>query len=85
MFTPMLNRISAAESAAKHLAELVPIEGASVVEEHFIHDGVWQITLSYIPAGVSSDGSPPAKEYKALAIDGRSGEVLSMKIRNPKG
>jgi hypothetical protein len=84
MFNPMLNRITAAENATKHLATLIPIEGTPVVEEHFLADGVWQITLSYIPAGAHSNGSPVVKEYKALAIDGRSGEVLSMKIRNPR-
>jgi hypothetical protein len=85
MFTPMLNRTAAVESATRHLTELVPIEGAPVVEEHFINDGVWQITLSYLPAGVHANGTPPSREYKAFAVDGRSGEVLSMKIRNPKG
>jgi hypothetical protein len=85
MFNPMLNRITAAENATKHLAALIPIEGTPVVEEHFLSDGVWQITLSYIPAGAHPNGSAVAKEYKALAVDGRSGEVLSMKIRNPKG
>ena len=85
MFNQMLNRIAAAESATKHLTELVPVEGSPVVEEHFINDGVWQITLSYVPAGIRTNGSAGTKEYKSFAIDGRSGEVLSMKIRNPKG
>ena len=85
MYNPMLNRSSAAENATRHLKELVPIEGEPIVEEHFLHDGVWQITLSYAPAGVHVNGSGPIKEYKAFAIDGRSGEILSMKIRNPKG
>jgi hypothetical protein len=81
----MLNRKTAAENAAKHLAELVPIEGTPVVEEHFLNDGIWQITLSYIPAGVRNNGAMTAREYKAFTIDGRTGEILSMKIRNPKG
>ncbi|MGH7944901.1 MAG: hypothetical protein ACREH8_06505 [Opitutaceae bacterium] len=81
----MLNRNTAAENAAKHLTELVPIEGPPVVEEHYLHEGVWQITLSYLPAGPRVNGVSHAREYKAFAIDGRSGEVLSMKIRNPKG
>ena len=85
MFNPMLNRITAAENASRHLTALIPIEGTPVVEEHFLSDGVWQITLSYLPAGAHSNGSPAAKEYKSLSIDSRSGEVLSMKIRNPKG
>ena len=84
MFTSMLNRIAAAESATKHLTELVAIEGSPVVEEHFITDGVWQITLSYTPAGVHTNGSGVVREYKVFTVDGRSGEVLSMKIRNPK-
>jgi hypothetical protein len=85
MFNPMLNRTTAAENATKHLRDLIPIDGAPVVEEHFMSDGLWQITLSYIPAGPRSNGMSVTKEYKAFTIDGRSGEVLSMKIRNPKG
>ena len=85
MFTPMLNRIAATESATRHLTELIPIEGSPVLEEHFIHDGVWQITLSYMPRGAHTNGTAPGREYKAFTVDGRSGEVLSMKIRNPKG
>jgi hypothetical protein len=85
MYNPMLNRVAAAENALKHLIELVPVEGTPVVEEHFLNDGVWQITLSYLPAGPRLNGTPIAKEYKTFAVDGRSGEVLSMKIRNPRG
>ena len=84
MFNPMLNRNAAAENATKHLIELVPVEGVPVVEEHFLHEGVWQITLSYLPAGSRANGAHPPKEYKSFAVDGRTGEVLSMKIRNPK-
>jgi hypothetical protein len=84
MYNPMLNRKSAADHASKHLAELVPIEGTPVVEEHFLNDGIWQITLSYTPAGVRNNGTVTAREYKVFTIDGRTGEVLSMKIRNPK-
>ncbi len=85
MFNPMLNRAAAAENATRHLTELIPVEGAPVVEEHFITDGVWQITLSYLPSSARVNGTAPPREYKAFTIDGRSGEVLSMKIRSPKG
>ena len=81
----MLNRTAAADHATKHLLDLVPIDGAPVLEEHFITDGIWQITLSYVPAGARINGSAAPKEYKSFTIDGRSGEVLSMKIRSPKG
>jgi hypothetical protein len=84
MFNPMLNRKAATENAAKHLAELVPITGTPVVEEHYFVDGVWQITLSYTPVLVARNGEVHLKEYKSFAIDGRSGEVISMKIRAPK-
>ena len=78
----MLNRTTAAENASKHLAELVPIVGTPVVEEHFLTDGVWQITLSFVPVGAqSNNGHGPAREFKSFSIDGRSGEILSMKIR----
>lgn len=85
MFKSMLSRIEAAESASRHLAELVPLENSPVVEEHFMDGEIWQITLSYIPAGLSTNGNVVAKEYKSFAIDARSGEVLSMKIRHLKG
>jgi hypothetical protein len=84
MFNSMLNRSAAVESASKHLKEMLPIEGAPLVEEHFLLDGVWQITLSYIPSQVHPNGASLPKEYKSFAIDGRSGEILSMKIRTPK-
>ena len=80
MFNPMLNRNAAAENAVKHLTELVPTAGSPVVEEHFFNDGLWQITLSYTPA-TPGNGNATAKAYKTFSIDGRSGEVLSMKIR----
>jgi hypothetical protein len=61
----------------------MPLHGAPVLEEHFFTDGVWQITLSYYPVVPSAhvNGAPPKREFKSFAIDGRSGEVLSMKIR----
>ena len=85
----MLNRKSAAEAASKHLMDLIPVEGTPVLEEHFFVDGLWQITLSYKPAAAthaagSSNGSAQKREYKSFAIDGRSGEVISMKIRTMK-
>lgn len=82
----MLNRKAAADTASKHLIELVPTSGAPVLEEYFYADGVWQITLSYLPASThANNGSDVAKEYKSFAIDGRSGEIISMKIRSVKG
>ena len=87
----MLNRKAAAENASKHLAELVPIEGTPVVEEHFLTDGVWQITLSYVPAmsgPPTSNGNGNGhshghdREFKSFTIDGRTGEVLAMKMRS---
>lgn len=80
---PMVNRKAAAEIAAKHLTELIPIEGTPVLEEHFFSDDIWQITLSYKPALPlhAVNGNAYRREFKSFAIDGRSGEVLSMKIR----
>jgi hypothetical protein len=80
----MLNRKAASDSASKHLIELVPVEGTPLVEEHFFADGVWQITLSFTPAVSSPRAAAPGKEYKSFAIDGRTGEVLSMKIRSQR-
>lgn len=84
----MLNRKAASDAAVRHLAELVPIVSAPIVEEYFFADGVWQITLGYSPAGMGNgsplEGATPAKEYKTFAIDGRSGEIISMKIRSLK-
>ena len=82
MYNPLLNRNSAVEHAVKHLTELVPVNGSPVLEEHFAKDDIWHITLSFLRAGApTQNGHAGAKEYKALAVDARTGEVLSMKIR----
>lgn len=85
----MLNRTAAVESASRHLTELVPLDGIPVVEEHYLDNGIWQITLSYAPlrppGAHGSNGAVVAKDYKTFAVDGKTGEVLSMKIRWPKG
>jgi hypothetical protein len=82
MYNPLLNRKAAVEHAVKHLTELIPVNGSPVLEEHFVKDDIWHITLSYVPAGAGThNGHAAAKEYKAFAVDARSGEVLSMKIR----
>ena len=83
MYNPLLNRKSAAEHAMKHLAELIPMSGSPVLEEYFVKDDVWHITLSYNPTGAGTqNGHSAAKEYKAFAIDARTSEILSMKIRS---
>jgi hypothetical protein len=82
MYNPSLTRNAAVEHAVKHLKELIPVNGSPVLEEHFAKDDVWHITLSYVMAGSGGhNGHAAAREYKAFAIDARSGEVLSMKIR----
>ena len=87
----MMTRKAAVEIASNHLAELIPTQSAPLLEEYFFADGTWQITLSYhaapIPNGQAvhaANGTGAAKEYKSFAVDGRSGEVLSMKIRTLK-
>lgn len=82
MYNPLLNRKSATDHAVKHLTELIPVSGSPVLEEHFVQDGIWHITLSYLPTGAGSDhGHAADKEFKAITVDARTGEVLSMKIR----
>ena len=81
MYNPLLNRKSAAEQAVKHLKELIPVNGSPLLEEHFTKDDIWHITLSYQCAG-TPNGVSAGKEYKSLAIDARTGEVLSMRIRS---
>lgn len=82
----MLNRKTATETASKHLSELIPLAGGPVLEEYYFADGVWQITLSYTPStpAPNGHGSGHSKEFKSFAIDGRSGEIISMKIRSLK-
>lgn len=83
MFNNTLNRKAAADHAAKHLCELVPVVGTPVVEEHFQHDGFWQITLSFVPGGAGTPaGHGARKEFKTFTIDARTGEVVAMKIRS---
>jgi hypothetical protein len=79
----MLNRKDATDTACKHLVGLIPVEGTPILEEHFFADGIWQITLSYKPSGsASANGTGVTKEYKSFSVDGRTGEVLSMRIRS---
>ena len=80
MYNPLLNRKTATDHAVKHLTELISLSASPVLEEHFVQDGIWHITLSYLPAG-AQNGHAAGKEYKALTVDARTGEVLSMKIR----
>ena len=93
----MLDVKEAAKKARDFLISLHPNIKHPLLEEVEIDDSgsYWYITLSYPvvdpPRYIEETGGfvdelsyPTYKEYKLFKIDVKSGEVLSMKIRNIK-
>jgi hypothetical protein len=56
------------------------------LEEVELEEGpTWRVTVSFVrePAKLTEVLAPPGREYKVLTVDAESGEVHSMKIRQP--
>ncbi|NVM03450.1 MAG: hypothetical protein HWN67_14060 [Candidatus Helarchaeota archaeon] len=68
---------TAAIIARKYLEELTGIQNATV-EETVSSEGFWIITLGY----VEPNKLFPDKNYKVFKVDGSSGEVVSMEIKD---
>jgi len=68
---------TAALNAQKYLKELTGIQNATV-EETITSEDFWFITLGYI----EPDKLFPDKTYKTFKVDGSSGEVISMEIKD---
>jgi hypothetical protein len=87
----MLSVKEAAAKAAEYFKDFYGSRFGNVmleeVEQHLEADGkYWYITLGYdVPPQALSElfrqGSKLPREYKIFKIDGSTGEVLSMKIR----
>jgi len=89
----MLSVKEAAAKAAEYFKDFYDSRFGNVmleeVEQHLEADGkYWYITLGYdVPPQDLSElfrsrqGAKPPREYKIFKIDGSTGEVLSMKIR----
>jgi hypothetical protein len=65
-----------------HPPEEVAVEEIEFSEE----DWKWRITLGYYPSGYSMaafSGRKFDRQYRVITVDARTGEVLSMKMREP--
>jgi hypothetical protein len=56
-----------------------------IEEIELAEDAVWRVTVSFVrePSKLTEVLAPPGREYKVLTIDAETGEVYSMKIRQP--
>lgn len=80
--------VNATLSYVKQFENLMP--SASVRLEEFKYEeglATWYITLSFAdpPTQVtlSALGTPVPRAYKTFTVDGQTGQVVAMKIRNP--
>jgi hypothetical protein len=79
----MINVKEAVQKAAEYFADVYPNKYPNVlVEEIERTNGDWLITLGYdIPDISALLSRKPTRHFKLFKIDGQTGEVLSMKIR----
>jgi hypothetical protein len=62
----------------------MPIQGMRLEEFNYDDgEGVWLITLSFVEPSQIPTLQPAVRSYKTFAVHGESGQVISMKIRNP--
>ena len=80
----MINVKEAVQKAAEYFADLYPNKFPRVlVEEIERTNGDWLITLGFddVPDFFSQLPRTPTRRFKLFKIDGQTGEVLSMRIR----
>jgi hypothetical protein len=78
--------VSAAMSYVDRFKELMPYEGVRLEEFNYDEDigGQWVVTLSFVEPSPFAPGlMAPTRTYKTFTVDASSGNVMSMKIRNP--
>lgn len=81
---PLLNVKDAVKKAANYFTDLYQSQFGNVLVEEIEQDGNdWLITLGYdVPSDIRSVlTGKPARHFKLFRVDGNSGEVKSMKIR----
>lgn len=81
---PFFNVKEAVKKAADYFTDLYPSQFTNVLVEEIEQDGNdWLITLGYdVPSDIRSVlAGKAARRFKLFRIDGGSGEVKSMKIR----
>lgn len=77
----------AVQAAAKHFKDITGYAGEVSVEEMEWNadEEAWSVTLGYLERALAMPTVPatpfPKKAYKAFEIDGRSGQVRKMRIR----
>jgi hypothetical protein len=79
----MINVKEAVKKAAEYFSDLYGSQFDNVlVEEVEETDGCWLVTLGYdVVPTVFSQVSGIRRRFKVFKIDGETGEVISMKIR----
>ena len=80
----MINVKEAVKKAAEYFMDLYPSQFSNVLVEEIERTGNdWLITLGYdVPSDIRSLlASKAARRFKLLRINGDTGEVISMKIR----
>jgi hypothetical protein len=79
----MINVKEAAQKAADYFTDLYSDQFSNVlVEEVELADGYWFITLGYDrPPVLPRFGLKGPRAFKVFKVDGDTGEVISMKIR----
>jgi hypothetical protein len=81
---PFLNVKDAVKKAAEYFTDLYQSQFGNVLVEEIEQDGnEWLITLGYdIPGDIRSVlAGKPVRHFKLFRINGDTGEVKSMKIR----
>ena len=80
---PMINVKEAAQKAAEYFTDLYHDQFTNVlVEEVELTGGYWLITLGYDrPPAVPGFSLKGPRAFKVFKVDGETGEVISMKIR----
>ncbi|MGA2475361.1 MAG: hypothetical protein ABSF73_01955 [Terriglobia bacterium] len=79
----MINVKDAVKNAAEYFTDLYHDQFTNVLlEEVELSDGYWLITLGYDrPASLPQFVRKGPRAFKVFKVDGETGEVISMKIR----
>ena len=86
----MISSQEAVQKAANYLQALIPTQYVPVLEELEHSEDAWYVTLSFVPKSLQQQFivplSPPMgdKQFKIFKVDGTTGDILSMKIREFK-
>lgn len=83
---PLIDAKQAVIAAANYFTQVTGNTSGVTVEEIEREGDVWLVTLGFYPPAIPSTPfslAPATKAFKVFRVDATSGEVLSMKIREP--